>query len=257
MTLALALRQSLAAAALLVATVTSSPAQQSGLAPRELSLNAPAEGIERVIVDAGKGNVQVVASSRPDVAAHVGVRLRRWSGSERWRSVVRWFLTSAYDQDAKLLEAVAIDAHRDGTTLVLTLTPHGDTRTDRIAESWTIELPEAVALKVGLDAGDIQVQGVGGGVHLRLGAGDASVAVPGGSLDLAIEVGDLIASIGSRSLGEVRLASTVGDARLYVHGARFEHESEAGPGDHVAMHGSGRDSVRAEVTVGDVEVKVP
>jgi hypothetical protein len=120
-----------------------------------------------------------------------------------------------------------------------------------------VTLPPDLALHLALDSGDVAVRGMAGGVRLRLGAGDARVQAPAGDLDLQVAVGDLDATLASPSLGEVHLASSVGDTRLWMHGGWVDQPREPGPGNHIALHGTGQFSVHAAVEVGDVEVRLP
>jgi hypothetical protein len=247
-------RVTLVAATVAAALIT--PLQAASPTPPVLQWSAPATGVVEVVVEAGNGEVTVVPSADDQVRVEVRTRLKRWSDDEPWRRLAGWFLSSRYEEDEALLASLRIDHRRSGDLLELTLLPRGRTRTNRVEESWRVEVPATAKVDVQLDSGDLEVTGVGGGVRAELGAGDLLVRVPQGDLDLRVGVGEIEASLASRSTARVALESTVGDARLWVGGSRIEHAREPGPGNHVSLSGSGRYAVRASVDVGDVSVRV-
>jgi hypothetical protein len=231
-----------------------SAAERSG--PRTLTWEAPTTGVEELRLEAGNGRVEVVATPGDAVRVSLRAELKRWSDDEPWRRMVSWFLTSAHKEDAALMSALALEHEQEGGALSLGLRPRGRTRTNRVAETWRVELPAGKRAVVRLDSGDVTVTGVAGGVEVRLGAGDVVVRAPQGDLDVTVGVGDIDVRLASLSTRDVVLEAQVGDTELWVAGNRVRHAREPGPGNHTSLRGSGRFDVRANVSVGDVAVRI-
>ena len=241
---------------LAVATAAAPLAAAERPGPRELTWEVPATGVQNLRLAAGNGQVEVVPSSDGVVRVRLRAELKRWSDDEPWRRIAAWFLTSEHEEDAELMAALALEHERRGGTLELGLRPGGRTRTNRVNETWRLELPPGARAEVELGSGDVVVEGIAGGVEVRLGAGDVRVSAPSGDLDVTVDVGDIDVRLGSLSTREVELTADVGDTRLWVAGNRVEHAREPGPGNHTSLRGSGQYAVRARVTVGDVAVRV-
>ena len=249
-----ALRPALLLVLVALAAAPLAAAERPG--PRVLTWEAPAAGVEALRLEAGNGRVEVVPSADDQVRVRLRAELKRWSDDEPWRRIASWFLTSKHGEDAALMQALALEHERRGDALELGLRPGGRTRTNRVDETWRVEVPPGRRVVVELGAGDVVVTGIAGGVEVRLGAGDVRVDAPAGDLDVAVKVGDVDVRLGSLSTREVVLVADVGDTRLWVGGNRIVHGREPGPGNRTALRGSGRWAVNARVSVGDVAVRV-
>ena len=224
--------------------------------PRQLTWQGAAAGIQRLEIRAGNGTAKVRAIEGDEIRVRVSLRPKRNLDGKTFRRAFRWFLASGYDDADQLSQAVDLQVKRRNGELVIQPLPHGRSRKSAIVETWEIDVPMRLGLQVHMDSAEIEVSGLEGGVVLRLGHGEAKVDVPRGDLDLEVTVGNIEAQLRQTDLGELRLASEVGDTRLWLDGRRVKHPKPPGPGSHIKIEGDGPDEVHVRVTVGDAKLTV-
>ena len=147
----------------------------------------------------------------------------------------------------------ALRTGRAGTTLSAKVEP---STKDRCDEHWTVEIPAALRVAAQMDRADVRVDGVGGGVELDIGNGTVRVAVPQGDLRAHVEKGDVIAVSRTRSPGRIRVEAEVGRVELRMFGGLVRHTPPPGPGDWIAVDGSGVDDMSVTSTVGNATLVV-
>ena len=133
-------------------------------------------------------------------------------------------------------------------------TPRGRSREDRVAENWSIEVPERFYVDLTTNAATVEVDGIAGGVSVRQGYGRVRVAVPRGDLDLQVQVGDIDARSSARDWRQVSLRSQVGSTRIWVDDRKMKLSKPPGPGNSVRLEGRGDDVISLRVRVGDAEL---
>jgi hypothetical protein len=102
-----------------------------------------------------------------------------------------------------------------------------------------VTLPVALAVRVEMGVGDLDLRGVEGDVAVHVGVGDAKVDVPASAVHV------------------VDADSGVGDARLYPPAEDSEHHGFFHLGNEASWHaGQGRSTVRVHVGVGDAHVRM-
>jgi len=217
----------------------------------------PAAGLDSIVVKAGSGSARIVTGADDRILIRVEISPRHWSDDNPFQAIKEWFLTSSYEDVDELVEAVRIDTeHKGEGKLRIGLTPSGSSRKDKVREAWTLTVPARMAVGLTMDAAEVEISGITGGAKVRAGAGSVQIDVPRGDLEIGLEVGDVDVSSGSGSLGAVDLQSTVGSTHLWMNGARIKYPNPPGPGSEVSVSGNGEDSVRVDVTVGDISVNV-
>jgi len=170
--------------------------------------------------------------------------------------VRRWFLSSAYDSDQDLLKALKLQSQAQAGKLTLGLTPPVRSRHQRLREEWTIEVPPRIALNLNLEASDLEVSGVTGGVGADVTVGQVSIDVPAGNVDVSLGVGDAKVRTGSGSVRRVQLESSVGRTVLWMNGLQMPVDREPGAGSEVKTDGQGQYTYKVEVEVGDAELRI-
>jgi len=230
------MRRSLAVAALLLVSVAWLPAEAAET--RTMTGSADAAGLVRVSLDAGVGDVEVVAVEGDTVSWEVVLKPRRggfFSSSRRGEEEVR---------DARL------DAEVRGDELRLEI--DSPSRDQRFEERWTVRLPARLAFALDLGVGDVRIRGLAGGVNIDAGVGDVTVASTAGRIKINVGVGDIDVSAPAQSYGGVEASAGVGGASVNVQGGSNERGSFLG--GSASWRGDGPDHISIEVGVGDATV---
>lgn len=211
---------------------------------RTISLEG-ADGLARVVTGAGdKIRVQVRVSVLPVGKQDLGDLIRRW------------FLKSSYETDQDLLHALKMRSQVEASTLKLGLTPPVRSRHQRLREEWTIEVPPRVALDLKLQAADLEVSGVAGGVGADVAVGQVKIDVPGGNVAVSLGVGDAKVRTASDSVRRVELESSVGQTSLWMNGLQMPADREPGAGSEIATNGQGQYTLKIGISVGDAELRI-
>lgn len=224
--------------------------------PRALAWEGAPEGVTRIRLRAGSGAARIRAVDGEEIRIRLRLAKGRWTDDEPWRGILAWFSRSDFENDDLLERAVELQVQQRGSVLEVNPLPHGRSRESRIAEYWELDVPRHSAIEIAMDAAEIEVSGVEGGVELDLGHGEAVVDVPRGPLDLEVTVGELDARFREGDFGPLSLASRVGDTRLWLNGSRVRYPGPPGPGSRIAIDGDGPDALRLRVEVGDATLRV-
>ena len=222
---------------------------------RVLEWEGSAAPLAKVIVRAGNGSISVKAVESDRVRIRVEISAKRWTDDEPKRKFMSWFLTSGDLTDEELIDSIRLQADEEDGTVEFGLRPSGRTRKSRVNEKWTIEMPARLALDSKMDAAEVDVAGLEGGVFLRLGNGSANLDLAGGDLDVKVTVGQLKVRT-QGDYGNIKLRSTVGDTEMWLRGLRIEYPNPPGPGSRLDVDGKGTYNARVEVEVGDAELHV-
>jgi hypothetical protein len=208
-------------------------------APRILNGGVPAAGVDRVKLDAGVGDVFIVAVENADrVAVEVELKPRRGG-----------FFSSMKRAEREVEEArLRVDV--SAGTLLLEIESDVDDR--HFEERWTIELPTRLAVEVELGVGDMEIRGLSGELGIELGVGDVLVEGVSGDVDIEVGVGDAAVNAAADAYGSVSGSGGVGDARLTVRGERVS--SSGFVGHSAEWSGEGEHHIEISVGVGDARV---
>ncbi|HPC83994.1 MAG TPA: hypothetical protein P5234_11650 [Thermoanaerobaculaceae bacterium] len=187
---------------------------------RVLDLSRSLDGIAKVVVAAGVGEVQVTGDA-PGDTLEARVELSPKSGF--WGSRSR-----------RAIERAELVATVKGDTLTLRVTPresdHG------FGEEWTIRLPARLA------------------VSIDLGVGDVSVADTRGDIDVNLGVGDVRIESEHRAFGDIRASTGVGSATLRTPEGR--ESGEGFVGQSLRGRGPGGSVIKVSIGVGEAEIRL-
>jgi hypothetical protein len=187
-------------------------------AARTLEFTRVGDGIATVVINAGKGGIELRADSSTTITARVEVTAK---GSGK--------------SDQEQLAALTLKAELQGDTLRLRVAPpDGDSH--NIGESWAVRVPARLAVKLNLGVGDVSVLDSAGAVRVNVGVGDVKIE----GLDA--------------SFGDISAAAGVGSATLTAPGGR--REGTGFIGHALSAKGSGTASLHANAGVGDIVIRL-
>lgn len=222
----------------LIALLALAAAPCAAVETRTLDGSHPAAEIEVVSLDAGIGDVEVVADAGDEV---------RWTVVLKPRRGGLFASLKAGEKDVREARVVA-DLRRGE----LRLEVETDSRDRRFEERWTIHMPAATSFELDLGVGDLRARGLAGGVAVDAGVGDLTVEVEGGRVQIDAGVGDVTVRAPARAYAAAEATAGVGDASVRVGGRRVEDGGFLG--SEASWSGDGEHTIRIEVGVGDASI---
>ncbi len=223
--------------ALVVAFAIATPLAAN--APRILKGTVQASDLESVRLDAGVGDIEIVAvNGATEVSLEVQLKPRRGG-----------FFSSLKKAQREVDEAVLRMKVSRG---VLRLEIESDSNDRHFEEKWTIELPARLDFNLDLGVGDVEIQGLSGELIADIGVGDILADGVTGDLDIDIGVGEATVRAAAADYGSVVGSGGVGDAQLTVRGKRIS--STGFIGKSADWTGEGAHTIEISVGVGDAEV---
>jgi hypothetical protein len=205
---------------ILAFVVLAASAAVAGAEHVRLDYSRPAEGINKVVLEAGVGDVEILGDGGTTITARVDVTPKT---GHFW---------SHHDEDLTGLQ-VETEVHQGTLFLRVGRDRHED---HSWGEDWTVHLPQRMAVKVELGVGDTKVLDVAGDIAVEVGVGDVSVEGQ------------------YASFGDVHASSGVGDASLRTPQAR--EDGEGFIGHSLRSHGPGVSEIHISAGVGDTEIRL-
>ena len=208
-------------------------------APRILNADVDAHEIDKVALEAGVGDIQVVAvDGTTRVVIEVKLKPRRGG-----------FFSSMRKAEREVEEA-ELSAEIRGSTLRLEIDTGSDDR--HFEETWTIELPPRLDFDLELGVGDVDIRDVHGELTAEIGVGDVLATGTQGDVSLEVGVGDAEVQATADHYGSVAGSGGVGDAKLTGRGERVS--SSGFVGHSAEWSGDGEHHIEISVGVGDARV---
>ena len=229
-------------AALPVLALADAPAE------RTLKTDVDPVALKNLVLRIGVGEVHVTVSR--DSKVHAQVTLK-----QKQREFM-WFFHWMSEGTAKDIAGANLRQTQQGDSLTLSLDYPGDTQGDDLKQDWEVQVPARLALTAEMKVGELNIEGVAGGVDARLDVGELSIDTPGGPIRADVNVGEVRATSGSTQLGEISLSSTIGEAVIIIGGKSAGMHEHGGLGNRVSLPGSGPDSMHLSVNVGEVSLHV-
>lgn len=236
------------AALLLLTLIPALAAADADPVARTLIADIPAKGLNSFALHVGVGEVHLTAS--PDDQVHVLVKLRKK------QEEFLWFFHWMSEGTEKDISAASIKQEREGDKLSLSLDYPSRDAEQELKQEWQVQLPSRLAAKVDMNVGDLSIAGNAGGVDAKLNVGELTIDSLGGPLSGTVNVGEIRAKSASTRHGEISLSSSIGDAELYIQGEKTGLKARGGLGNSLTLDGSGPDSMKFEVNVGEVSLRL-
>lgn len=216
---------------------------------RTLTADFSANGISTLAITAGVGELQVTPSS--DDAIHVSVRLEQKSRE------FLWFFHWQSNTTTREIQSAQIVQQRSGNQLNLSLGATTKLDTNQVKQHWTLQIPARLALVLNMKVGQVNVQGIAGGVSANLNVGEIDLAVPRGPLNARVNVGQISATSATAQSGPIDLSSDVGEAAVFMEGKAVRSGGRhSGLGRRIHLPGSGPDTMQLSVNVGEVDLRL-
>ena len=213
---------------------------------RELSVPTvvlPAADVARLSMDVNVGKVTITPST--DGQVHVTLRLRP--------STSLFGLLTDTASLAAARQAAIRHTLSDGT-LTLGVKYPVNTENSSIGEKWNVALPPATAFTGKVNIGELNVNGVAGGVQADLNVGKVQLDVPGGPLKITTDVGKIQATVRSLDYSDVALGASVGKVLLTVDGVSAGSLQKTATGQNLDYTMKGKNSINLQVTTGSVQL---
>lgn len=213
-------------------------------APRVLSADIPAAGLDTVGLEVGVGEVHVTVSSDEKIHAHVTLR--------RKQREFMWFFHWMTEGSTSAIATAALAQRSSGGRLDLSLAlPHQGDQQD-VDQEWDLQLPARLKLEADMQVGNLSIDGVAGGVKAKLNVGELTLDLPRGAIDAEVNVGEIRARSASSKHGHINLGSSIGDAALIMQGTESGYHEHGGLGNQVSLDGGGPDDMRLRLNIGEV-----
>jgi hypothetical protein len=185
---------------------------------RVFAVDQPAEGITRLVIDSGVGDIEVVGSDVTAITGSVEVSGKKSSLRKR-----------------NLLEKLEIDARRAGGTLYLEVKGDEDDHHDW-GEEWLLSVPKALALSIDLGVGDVTARDLAGGVEIDLGVGEVEIEGEHGAY------------------GRIHADCGVGDVELRTPEGR--QRGDGFIGHKLSTSGPGKATIEVDIGVGEATIRL-
>lgn len=225
------------------------PALACAAGTRTLTAEIPAHGILTLAVTAGVGELRVTPSN--DEAVHVSVRLEQKSRE------FLWFFHWQSNTTTREIQSAQIVQQHSGDRLELSLGSSNKLDTNQVKQHWTLQIPARLALSINMKVGQVNVNGITGGVRTNLNVGAIDLDTPRGPMNASINVGQISATSASTQLGPIDLSSDIGEAALFRDGKPVRHGGRhTGLGRSVHVAGDGPDRMHLSVNVGEVDLRL-
>jgi hypothetical protein len=121
-----------------------------------------------------------------------------------------------------------------------------------------LEIPPHLRLEAKLGVGDMNIDGMRGGIQANVGVGALKIAVPEGDIEAETGVGEVLVRSGTRSYANVDLRAGMGNGRLSIDGrdVRQQQDRLPGMGERISVNGNGRDKLQVRSGVGNAELAI-
>lgn len=220
---------------------------QAATGNRTLQTKVSGQGVTELVVHAGVGQLRVTPS--PDDQVHVTVQLEQKSTN------FLWFFHWVSDTTAEKISRIKFEQQQQGQMLTFSLQYPDRLDEGDVKQNWDIQVPAKLMLKIDMKVGQMNVNGIAGGVDASLNVGEIVLNIPRGSVKSRVNVGQIRVASAAAEAGDIHLSSTIGDTRYYLQG-QLDHSNMHHDGLGRTMHitGKGTDRVDLEVNIGDVSL---
>jgi hypothetical protein len=205
---------------------------------RTLTESMPAQGIDRVRIESGVGDVDIHATDTERIEVAVILTARRGG------------IFSSMKKAERDVEEAALSSELVGNRLYLEV--DSTTGDERFEEQWSVELPADTEVELEIGLGDVAVDGLERVLEVELGVGNVVVLDAAGELLIEVGVGDVDIQGEARRFGDVSASGGVGDAKIKVSGERIT--SEGFVGHSAAWQGDGPGRIEVEIGVGEAAI---
>ncbi|MGH8401854.1 MAG: hypothetical protein ACRESO_00405 [Gammaproteobacteria bacterium] len=231
----------IAVALLFLPLLAACSVQQQPIRTVEMVLSAT--GVSALDMTANIGRISITPSS--DAKVHVSVSLLPSSN-------FFGLITNADSVNAA--RSASLNHALDNGTLKLDMQYPAKTDDSGVTEHWTVAVPVNVHINSHLSIGEVDVNGISGGVDANLNVGKVLLDIPGGPLKITANVGKIQATVHSLNYSDVTLSANVGKTALTMDGVSVGDHQASGAGNALSFKGGGKDTINLQVNTGKIDM---
>ncbi len=235
------MRRFFIALALVAAVAAPVAAQSDDRVVRTLAEEFPRAEYEGVAFELNVGEIRVTGERTDTIAAEVRIRCPRGRDREKCEERAQDVELSSYDRRGRLyleVEGTGLWRSRDATVQVFLTVPEDmPTQLDMGTGELTVE-NLAADLEIEMSIGELTLNDVSGNVAIDMGIGEVNVTMP------------------QDAVGEVTLDNGVGETELRHLDGRNAVEGILGGTDVHWNSGTGPNSVKVDLNVGEILVRL-
>lgn len=234
-------RLSIAAVTLLASVAVPAAAQSSDRVVRTFSQDFPRGDHRALAFDLNVGELQVIGADTDTITAEISVRCSEGSDRERCR------------ERAGDVELVARERRN---SLYLSIEGASMWRSRHATVRVRLTMPRDLNAEIDFGTGELSVENLAGDLLLDMSIGEATLENVSGNLIVDMGVGEITVSMPQDAVGEVTLDNGIGETELRHRDGRNAMEGILGGTDVHWAGGTGPKSVRIELNVGEIRVRL-
>jgi hypothetical protein len=228
-------------AGLVAAIAAPAAAQSSDRVVRTFSQEYERAGFEAVVFDLNVGEVQVTGASTDTITAEVKVRCSTGRSTEKCKARAEDITLTSRERRGKLyleIEGTGMWRSRDANVVVI------------------LTVPEDMSTELEFGTGEVTVENLSGDLLIEMSIGEATLENIRGNLTVDMGIGEISVSMPQEMVGEVTLDNGVGETELLHRDGRNAVEGILGGTDVHWDSGTGAKTVKIELNVGEISVRL-
>jgi hypothetical protein len=235
------MRRLLIATGLVVALAAPASAQSSDRVVRTFSQDFERAGLEAVVFDLNVGELRISGAETDSISAEVRVRCPSGRDRDRCRERAEDIELISRERRGRLyleIEGTGMWRSRDATVHV------------------SLVVPEDLATEIDLGTGELVAENLSGDVRLDMSIGEVTLSNLRGTLAVDMGVGEISVIMPQDAVSEVTLDNGIGETELRHRDGRNAMEGILGGTDVHWDSGTGSHTVRIELSVGEIRVRL-
>ncbi len=226
----------------LVAAITTPVAAQSrDHIARTINESFDAADHEAVVLQLNVGEIQVKGGDGDTISVKIDVHCSRRRNRDRCEDRAQDIEIDDYERRGKLvlsIEGTGLWRSRDATVEV------------------TLTVPRSLATEIELGTGELTIKDVAGNIRVEMSLGEATLVDVSGDVFVDMGMGDVSVTMSQDVVGEVILDNGIGETELRHRDGRNAIEGILGGTDVHWDSGSGSHTVRIELNIGEIFVRL-
>ncbi len=235
------MRRFLLIVTLVAAVATPVSAQSRDRIVRTISEDFDASGYEGILLRIDVGEVEITGVDGDTIRARIDVRCARNRNRKRCEDRAEDIELDTYDRRGRLVLDI------DGTGLWRSRDAHVEI---------VLAVPRALATEIELGTGELTVEDIAGSVTVEMSLGEATLTNVSGDVVVDLGIGDVTVTMSQDVVGEVTLDNGIGETELRHRDGRNAIEGILGGVDVHWDNGPGPHTVRVDLNVGEILVRL-
>ncbi len=205
---------------------------------RTIEASFPADQIETLSITNGVGDFVLETDDTTEIRIEITLTPRRGG-----------IFSSMKRAEEDVARANLISAAENN---VLRIELDTDSNEPRFEARWRVVAPPHLALDLEQGVGDVDVNGLAGGVEMEVGVGTTTVVIPGGEVGVSVGVGNGTVRGPAGAFASANASGGVGGAVIEAQGEIFTGEGFVSHSS--SWRGDGVHAIELEVGVGDAKI---